>query len=84
MALPSTDPAIAEWITGRQACRVLGCASHALQRAALLGSVRTKIDPGIPIRYHRADVEKLAGQRAASPRPRRKAESAGREVDRGN
>ncbi len=60
---PVTDPAASEWLNGRQASKTIGCSPTALQRAALLGQVRTKIEPGIPPRYHRTDVERIAQSR---------------------
>jgi hypothetical protein len=60
---PVTDHIASEWLNGRQASRRIGCSPTALQRAALLGQVRTKIEPGIPPRYHRDDVERIAESR---------------------
>jgi hypothetical protein len=57
---PVTDPTEAHWINGAQASRQIGCSSTALQRAALLGRVRFKVEPGIPPKYHREDVERIA------------------------
>ncbi len=61
--LPVTDPTAGEWLTGRQASKTIGCSPTALQRAALLGHIRTKIEPGIPPRYHRDDVRRIADAR---------------------
>jgi hypothetical protein len=58
--IPVTDPTEAEWLNGRQASNRIGCSPTALQRAALLGRIRVKIEPGIPPKYHREDVEKIA------------------------
>ena len=60
---PVTEPATSEWLNGRQASKTIGCSPTALQRAAFLGQIRSKIDPGIPPRYHRDDVERLAENR---------------------
>jgi hypothetical protein len=62
--IPVTDPTEAEWINGRQASRRIGCSPTALQRAALLGRIRVKIDPGMAPRYHRDDVEHIARSRS--------------------
>jgi hypothetical protein len=56
---PVLERASSEYISGRQACAILECASSSLQRMALLGQVRTDLKPGVPIRYHKGDVEKL-------------------------
>jgi hypothetical protein len=61
---PAVDPS-AEFINGRESCRLLGCAASSLQRAALLGEVRTLIVPGRPILYHRDDVLRCAEIRRA-------------------
>jgi hypothetical protein len=63
---PVTDLASSQWLNGRQATKKIGCSPSALQRAALLGQVRTKIEPGIPPRYHRDDVERIARSRMQS------------------
>jgi hypothetical protein len=55
----------AEWINGREASREIGCSPTALQRAALLGQVRIKLDPGIPPQYNRADCKRIAQARAS-------------------
>jgi hypothetical protein len=66
---PTIGPVNTEWISGRAACKILGCASNALLRASLLGHVKTLAEPGVPIRYHRGDCERLAAQKAgAAPR----------------
>jgi hypothetical protein len=57
---PVTEPATSEWLNGRQASQTIGCSPTALQRAALIGQIRTRIEPGIPPRYHRDDVARIA------------------------
>jgi hypothetical protein len=49
-----------EWLSGRQSCRIIGCSPSALQRAALIGRLRFKLEPGLPPKYHREDVERIA------------------------
>jgi hypothetical protein len=59
-----------EWITGREARTLLGgIAFTTLQRLAILGHIRTKIDPGVPPRFHRGDVLRSRPQ-VQSTRPR--------------
>jgi hypothetical protein len=53
----------AEWLNARQASQQAGCSPTALQRAALLGQVRCKIELGVPPRYHRDDVMRIAQTR---------------------
>jgi hypothetical protein len=62
---PVIDPADLDWLNGRQSCRALGCSPSALQRAALVGQIKTKLTPGVPIRYCRADIERIAATRTA-------------------
>jgi hypothetical protein len=58
----------AEWINGRQAMLILGCAQSPLMRLAVIGEIRVKNDPGVTTRYHRGDVERIAAiRRAGSP-----------------
>lgn len=50
-------------LNGREACRLLGCSATVLQRLAMLGQIAVKLEPGVPPRYHRGDVERLAETR---------------------
>jgi hypothetical protein len=59
---PATEPD--GWINGRQAGQIVGCSPSCIVRAALLGQVRTKLQPGVAPRYHKGDVQKLAVARA--------------------
>jgi hypothetical protein len=52
-----------EWLNGSQAARLLGVSPTALYRAALVRHVETRLEPGLPIRYSRADCERLAQAR---------------------
>jgi len=61
------SPPSSEWITGRQAAGTIGFAPSALQRAAMLGQIRVKIEPGVTPRYHRGDVQRFAQARRSSP-----------------
>ena len=58
--IPVTDPVDADWLNGRQSSKRIGCSPSVLQRAAMLGLIRVKLEPGIPPRYHRQDVERIA------------------------
>lgn len=51
-----------EWMTQRKACALMGRAPSVVQRLALIGQIRTKAEPGCPVRYNRADVERIARQ----------------------
>jgi hypothetical protein len=53
-----------DWINGRQAALIVDCSPTAIIRAAMLGQVRIKLQPGVPARYHKGDVKKLAVARA--------------------
>ena len=65
---PATEPD--DWINGRQAAQIVGCSPTAIIRAAMLGQVKTRLTPGVPARYCRADVVRLAASRAkAKPQP---------------
>jgi hypothetical protein len=52
-----------EWLNAAQARQKLGKAQSALLRLVVLGQIRAVNDPGIPTRYCRADVERLAASR---------------------
>jgi hypothetical protein len=52
--------ASAAWITGKEACQILGSSPSVLVRAALLGYIRVKLEAGEPPRYRRVDVERHA------------------------
>lgn len=58
----------ADWITQRAACNLLDRAPAVVLRLALIGQIRTKAEPGSPIRYNRADAERIARE---APRQRR-------------
>ena len=53
-----------EWITGSEARKILKLSNSALLRLAVLGRVRTRLEPGLAVQYNRADVERLAGERS--------------------
>lgn len=57
-----------DWMTGAAARRRLGVSYSGLQRLAILGRISTLVEPGIPPRYSRADVERIGrdGMPAAS------------------
>ena len=59
---PIDDHPRSEYVNGKQARLIVGCAPSALQRAVMLGQIRVKLDPGVPPRYHRGDCEELARQ----------------------
>jgi hypothetical protein len=58
---------LSEWITGAEARRICRLSNTVLYHRAMIGQIRFRLDPGIPVRYHREDVERLsrAGDRAA-------------------
>jgi hypothetical protein len=60
----SADRSHGEWITQRQASRQLGCSPTAVQRLGLLQKIRTRLDPGVPVRYHAEDVRRIAEARS--------------------
>jgi hypothetical protein len=68
---PSADESAGEWLNGAQARRKIGKRGQsALLRLVVLGQIRAVNDPGIPTRYCRADVERIAAsQRAKRPPP---------------
>jgi hypothetical protein len=85
LAAPAGPPApSSSWITGRAACRVLGdgfeVGATVLQRLALLGEVRFRLEPGYAPRYHRGDCEKAARAFRERRRPARKSGRAGRDA----
>ncbi len=43
-----------DWLNGAESRRIANCAASALQRAAMLGTIRVKLDPGWARRYNRA------------------------------
>jgi hypothetical protein len=68
------------WLNGRQASLLIGCSPTALLRLALIGRIRTKLDPGSPPRYHAEDVASIARDcqwQDGRSRPRRQPERAG-------
>ncbi len=58
------SPVDNEWLNGAESCRIIGCAPSALQRAAMLGHIELKLDPGCTPRYSRRDVENFAQSRS--------------------
>jgi hypothetical protein len=70
-----------EWLSGTAAQRVIGCTWYYLQRLALLGRVRTLIEPGGLVRFRRDDclqitpeyqarLAKAQGRAKPGPKPR--------------
>jgi hypothetical protein len=58
-------PAEAEYITGKEATRTIGCSYLKLKGLALRGKVRVNLELGCPPQYHKGDVEEFASTRAA-------------------
>jgi hypothetical protein len=56
---------VAHYINAFQARRRLGCGVERLQRIAMGGEIRFLALPGMPTRYHRADVERLTVARGS-------------------
>ena len=54
---PSDRP---ELVSGRQGCLISGFSHYKLMKLAALGQIRTEALPGNPVRFYRADLEKLA------------------------
>jgi hypothetical protein len=74
----------ADWLTARQACQQIGCSPTVVMRLALLGQIRTRLDPGTYPRYSAEDIARIVddGRRKdgrSNPRPggRRQPERAG-------
>ena len=57
-----------DWLTGRAACKLAGCVSSSLLRAAVVGLIRVRLTPGQPPRYNRGDVVQY-GRRKATAEP---------------
>jgi hypothetical protein len=53
-----------EWLNGREAGRIAGCSYTALQRAVVIGWIRTKLERGVAPRYHAGEVAKFAEARS--------------------
>lgn len=53
-----------DWISGLRARKALGIGYSGLVRLALVGKIRTKIEPGQTPLYNRADVERLVSKSA--------------------
>jgi hypothetical protein len=69
---PVIDPhASSDWINARQSCLLMNCSPCALHRAAALGFIQIRLNPGYPPVYSRFDVEHYAKQKAAKV-PRKK------------
>jgi hypothetical protein len=60
------SPGDNDWISGAESRRIAACSPSALQRAAMLGHVRVKLDPGCTPRYSRRDVEQFAQRKTQS------------------
>lgn len=56
-----------EFISLTKSLVITGRSPAWLMRQAMLGNVRTRIEPGIPTRYCRVDVEALAKKQAPKP-----------------
>jgi hypothetical protein len=54
-----------QWISGRAARKLTGRGVYAIHKLALVGRIRTRLEPGSPIQYHRDDVLALVD----APRP---------------
>lgn len=52
----------AEWVNQRAAAAIIRRAPSVIVRLALIGEIRTESLPGRPLRYNRADVERIARQ----------------------
>jgi hypothetical protein len=63
VAMAGAPPAAEEWISGLKARRCLRVSYGSLARRAILGKVRTRLEPGVAPRYAQDDVEAIAAQR---------------------
>jgi hypothetical protein len=52
----ASDPSPDDWLNCRQACLMAGVSRTAMVRAALVGKIQTKVEPGIPPLFNRIDV----------------------------
>src|SRR5262249_27995277 len=57
----SAPPGEEDWVTGLCARRLLKCSYGGLQRLAVIGKVRTLVEPGVSPRYSKRDIELLVG-----------------------
>ena len=55
-----------EWMTMKDARLRLNKAASVIQRLALIGQIRTKIETGCPVRFNREDVERIAARSVRS------------------
>ncbi len=57
-----------DWVTLRNAARILDCGSMSVPRIVEAGKVRTRTLPGmVRIYYSRADLERLAAEAVSTP-----------------
>jgi hypothetical protein len=49
-----------QWVPLAEARRIMRTNTYAVMRSALLGELAFQVRPGAPIRYSRADCERLA------------------------
>jgi hypothetical protein len=56
VAIPRAD----EWVSGCQAKKLSGLTWYMLHKHVMLGKIRTLVEMARPIRYHKADCERLA------------------------
>jgi hypothetical protein len=63
VATAGASPAAEEWISGLKARKHLRMSYGSLARLAILGKVRTRLEPGVAPRYAQDNVEAIAAQR---------------------
>jgi hypothetical protein len=64
IAAPARGDGETAWISGQKARARLNVGYGSLVRLALLGRIRTRIEPGIPAKYSARDVEAIAASRS--------------------
>jgi hypothetical protein len=58
----STQTTIREWIGMNETTRLTGRGPNVTYRNVVLGKIRVLLEPGVPPRYSRQDVERLAAE----------------------
>jgi hypothetical protein len=53
---------VQDWVGVMRAARLAGRSAGWIQRQAVVGKIRTRLEPGIPARYSISDIRALIGQ----------------------
>jgi hypothetical protein len=63
--MPATPAAIpAEFVSGIQARKISGLTWYMLHKHVIIGKLAVVAEPGSTLRYNRADLERIASERA--------------------